>query len=219
MSIETYVINDVDIRSLKDSIGDLQKIFNELTYSHLPVEDEGVYLGCISENDVRCFDSDKKLEDYQYALEGFFARSDDYWLDTLQVFAQNNTNLLPVLDSANQYMGYLELSDIINHFNETPFLSEPGGIIILEKGERDYSFSEIGQITESHNAALLGIFVSSKDSETAQITLKVSTSASLNDILQTFRRYEYNVVSEHPEDRYRKSLEARSEYLDKYLKI
>lgn len=219
MSIETYVINDIDIRSLDDRIGELQKIFNELTYSHLPVQQDGVYLGCISENDVRCFDASKKLEDYQYAIEGFFARADDYWLDILQVFAQNNTNLLPVLNIENRYIGYLELSDIINHFNETPFLSDPGGIIIVEKGEREYSFSEIGQITESHNAAILGMFVSSRDSETAQITIKLGTNTSLNDILQTFRRYEYRIVSEHPEDRYQKSLEARSEYLDKYLKI
>jgi Mg/Co/Ni transporter MgtE len=35
------------------------------------------------------------------------------WLDVLEVFAKNQTNIVPVLDSANQYIGYYELEDII----------------------------------------------------------------------------------------------------------
>lgn len=218
MSIESYILNDIQICHLDDKVKDLQELFNDLTFTHLPVENNGVYLGSISETDIRCFDGEKTIADYQYSLEGFFARNDDYWLETLQVFARNHTNMLPVLSQENQYLGYLELNDIMNSFNETPFLNEPGGILVLEKGIKDYSFSEIGQIAESHNAALLGMFVSSKDNETTQITLKLSTSG-LNEILQTFRRYGYNIVSEHQEDSFRESLKDRSEYLNKYLNI
>lgn len=218
MSIESYILNDIQICHLEDKVKDLQVLFNELTFSHLPVESNGVYLGSISETDVRCFDGEKTLADYQYSLEGFFARNEDYWLETLQVFARNQTNMLPVLSIENQYLGYLELNDIMSCFNETPFLNEPGGIIVLEKGVKDYSFSEIGQIAESHNAALLGMFVSTKDTETTQITLKLSTSG-LNEILQTFRRYGYTIVTEHQEDSFRENLKDRSEYLDKYLNI
>jgi len=218
MSIENYILNDIEICHLDDKIKDLQVIFNELTYSHLPVENNGVYLGCISETDIRCFDSEKTVAQYQYTLSGFFAREDDHWLETLQTFALNQTNILPVLSTENKYLGYLELYDIMNRFNETSFLNEPGGIIVLEKAVRDYSFSEIGQIIESHNAALLGMFVSSKENELTQITVKLSSSG-INEILQTFRRYGYSIVSDHQEDTFRQNLEDRSEYLDKYLKI
>lgn len=122
MSIESHIINDVGIQNLGTSVKELQKLFNKLTYSHLPVQNEGVYLGSISENDIRCFETDRTIKDYQYSLEGFFVRDTDYWLDTLETFAQNQTNILPVLNSENKYLGYLELSDIINFFNETPFL-------------------------------------------------------------------------------------------------
>ena len=218
MSIENNILNDIEICHLDDKIGDLQALFNELTYTHLPVEKDGVFLGSISEADARCFDGEKTVAEYQYSLEGFFARNEDYWLDTLQTFASNQTNILPVLNLENKYLGYLELNDIIGCFNETPFLNEPGGIIVLEKGLKDYSFSQIGQIAESHNAALLGIFVSSKDTETTQITLKLSTSG-LNEILQTYRRYGYTIVTEHQEDSFRENLKDRSKYLDKYLNI
>ena len=218
MSIENYIVNDIEIRHLEDKIGDLQKLFTELNYTHLPVENGGVYLGCISETDIHSFEADKTVAQYQYTLSGFFAREDDHWLETLQNFALNQANILPVLSHENKYLGYLELHDILNCFNETSFLNESGGIIVLEKGVRDYSFSEIGQIIESHNAALLGMFVSSKENDITQITIKLSSSG-INEILQTFRRYGYTVISEHQEDSYNKNLEDRSKYLDKYLNM
>ena len=218
MSIENYIVNDIEIRHLEDKIGDLQRLFTEINYTHLPVENDGVYLGCISETDIHSFEADKTVAQYQYTLSGFFARDDDHWLETLQNFALNQSNILPVLSHENKYLGYLELHDILNCFNETSFLNESGGIIVLEKGVRDYSFSEIGQIIESHNAALLGMFVSSKENDITQITIKLSSSG-INEILQTFRRYGYTVVSEHQEDSYNKNLEDRSKYLDKYLNM
>lgn len=218
MSIENYIVNDIEIRHLEDKIGDLQKLFTEINYTHLPVEKDGVYLGCISETDIHSFEANKTVAQYQYTLSGFFAREDDHWLETLQNFALNQSNILPVLSHENKYLGYLELHDILNCFNETSFLNESGGIIVLEKGVRDYSFSEIGQIIESHNAALLGMFVSSKENDITQITIKLSSSG-INEILQTFRRYGYTVISEHQEDSYNKNLEDRSRYLDKYLNM
>ena len=41
----------------------------------------------------------------------------------------------------------------------------------------------------------------------------------MNAIVQTFRRYGYNVVSEHHEDLMQEELKERSQYLDKYLNI
>ena len=41
----------------------------------------------------------------------------------------------------------------------------------------------------------------------------------MNSIAQTFRRYGYNVVSEHEEDKMNDELKERSDYLNKYLNI
>lgn len=218
MSMQEYIINDISIRKFSDKIGEIQDMFNQLTYSHLPVENNGIYMGCISENDVRCFDADKTLEDYQYALEGFFVRENTYWLDMLESFAQNNTNILPVLDQDNNYMGYVELNEIIALFKETPFLNHTGYILVVEKGVKDYAFSEICQIIESNNAHLLGIFVSRIENDLAQITMKISPTG-MNELIQSFRRYGYNIVTEHPEDSFNENMKDRSDYLDKYMNI
>jgi len=218
MSLKEYILNDVGIINLSEKIGEVQKLFNQLTYTHLPVESEGVYVGCISENDVRCFENDKTLEDYRYSIEGFYVREGDYWLDSLEAFAQNNSNILPVLDEDNSYMGYVELNEMISLFKETPFLHEPGNILVLEKAFQDYTFGEISQIVESNNAHLLGAFVSKMDNDMAEITLKI-TPSGMNEIIQSFRRYGYIIISEHQEDTFNKNLKDRSKYLDKYLNI
>ena len=125
---------------------------------------------------------------------------------------------MPVLDSENKYIGFFELSDIMNLFNETPFLSEPGNVLIVEKGALDYSFSEIAQIVESNNAKILGSFISEMENDVVEITIKISDS-DINNIVQTFRRYSYNIVSNHQEDTFLENLKERSKYLEKYLNM
>ncbi|TCK67532.1 hypothetical protein DFQ05_1310 [Winogradskyella wandonensis] len=218
MQLQDYIINDIKPLNINDSIGDLQLLFNQLTYSHIPIEKDGIYLGCIPETDAHCFEAKKLIADCSYTAEGFFVRTTTNWLDVLEAFAQNNSNIMPVLSPENKYLGYYELNDIIHLFNETPFFSEPGGILIVEKGLQDYSFSEVSQIVESNNAKLLGAFISKIENDLVQITLKIGNT-SLNDVMQTFRRYSYNVVSGHDDDSYINSLKDRSKYLDKYLNM
>ena len=98
-------------------------------------------------------------------------------------------------------------------------MSEPGGILIVEKGVHDYSFSEISQIVESNEGKMLGALVSKSENDVAQISLKVGSDESLNSILQAFRRYGYNVISTHQEDAFLVDLRERSDYLEKYLSI
>ncbi|SDS15220.1 acetoin utilization protein acuB [Gramella sp. MAR_2010_147] len=218
MSLKEYILNDVEIINLSEKVGEVQKFFNQLTFTHLPVENDGVYIGCISENDVRCFENGKTLEDYRYALEGFYVTESNYWLDSLEAFAQNNSNILPVLDDDNLYVGYVELNEMISLFKETPFLHEPGNILVIEKAFKDYTFGEVSQIVESNNAHLLGAFVSKIENDMAEITLKI-TPSGMNEIIQAFRRYGYIIISEHQEDTFNKNLKDRSKYLDKYLNI
>ncbi len=216
--IKEYINTDFKAINSNDSIIVVQDFFHELNFSHFPVIEAGVYLGCIALDDIETFDSDKKVSDYRYALEGFYARTADIWLDVLEVFAKNHTNVVPVLDENNQYIGYYELEDIIKFFHETPFLKEAGGIIIVKKPVLDYSMSQITQIVESNNGKLLGLFISEADVQSVQITMKISLGA-MNDIIQTFRRYNYEIISEHQEDNYINNLKERSDYLDKYLNI
>jgi Mg/Co/Ni transporter MgtE len=216
--IKDYINSDFKAINSSDTVVEVQDFFHELMFSHFPVLEDGVYMGCIALDDVDTFDADKKITDYRYTLEPFFARSTMMWLDVLEVFAKNHSNVVPVLDENNIYLGYYELEDIIKFFHETPFLKEPGGIIVVQKAVIDYSMSQITQIVESNNGRLLGLFISEANAESVQITIKISLGA-MNDIIQTFRRYNYEIISEHQEDAYITNLKERSDYLDKYLNM
>lgn len=219
MELNTYILNDIKPFKNTSNIKDIKLLCSELTYSHIPVQsEEGVFLGSFSETDIHCFDSNKTINDYTYAIEGFFVRENTIWLDVLEAFASNSTNVMPILDEHNNYLGYYELKDIIGLFNETPFFYENGNVLVIEKGINDYSFSEISQIVESNNGKLLGALVSKMNSDIIQITLKIG-NIGLNDVIQTFRRYSYHIISGHEEDSYIEDLKERSEYLNKYLNM
>lgn len=213
-----YINKDINPLKSTDLISEAQDLFADLTYSHFPVSENGIYIGCIRKENAELLSSTDSLGDHKYEFNRFYVRSSMIWLDVLEVFAQNETNIVPVLDDKNNYLGYYELEDVIRFFHETPFLKEDGGILVIQKNIADYSISQVAQIVESNNAKLLGVFISKISEKSVEITLKVSQSG-LNDIIQSFRRYEYEIISEHQEDNYLKNLKDRSDYLDKYLNI
>lgn len=213
-----YINRDIKPLKADESIANAQDFFLDLNYSHFPVTENGIFIGSLSKDDADILNSETLISDNKYELERFYVRSSMIWLDVLEIFARNETNIVPVLSDKNQYLGYYELEDVIRFFHETPFLREDGGILVVKKDISNYSMGEITQIVESNNARLLGMFVSKTESDFVEITVKTSQSA-LNDIIQTFRRYEYEIISEHKEDSYLQNLKDRSDYLDKYLNI
>ena len=216
--LSEYINNDFKPFPSSELVAEIQDFFADVTYSHFPVMENGIYLGCISTVDVETFETQKPIIEYRYAFEGFFVRTTMVWLDVLEVFARNNANVVPILDENNLYIGYYDITDVIKFLNETPFLKENGGIIVVEKPIADYSMSQITQIVESNNGKLLGVFVSEANNEKVQVTVK-TTLGGINEIIQSFRRYNYEIISEHQEDDYLNTLKERSEYLDKYLNM
>lgn len=217
-NLSDYITQDLKPLNIQESVAVAQDFFLDLPFSHFPVLENGIFIGSVSSEDVENFDSSKKLMDYKYSFEGFFTRKYSVLLDVLDDFAKNETTVMPVLDEQNNFIGYYELEDVIRVFNETPFLKELGAVIVVEKGINDYSFSQIAQIIEGNNGKLLGAFLSNTDTEKVQVTVKIA-EGGINEIIQTFRRYEYEIISEHQEDDYLKTLKERSDYLDRYLNM
>ena len=217
MNLSELILNDIKPVEMSQKILLTQQMFNNLTYSHIPVSEEDDFIGCISANDAHCFDSESSILDCKYVIELFFVIESANWLDVLEAFAQNNTNIMPVMNN-NNYIGYYELKDIISLFDQTPFFYEPGAVLIIRKGLKEYSFSEVSQIVESNNAKILGVFLSKVESLLAEITVKINNH-NISEIIQTFIRYGYEVVSGNEEESYLQDLKDRSDYLKKYLDI
>ncbi len=218
MQIQSHIISTIPVFKVEDPLKKVIKFFKANTYSHVAVTEGDRFIGVLSVRDLEGFDSHKKIGSFHYQLETFFVREDAIWLDVLEAFARNESNILPVLDKNESVTGYYDLSEIIIDFIDTPFFTEPGSLLVVEKGIKDYSFSEVVQIVESNNVKLLGVFITDIRSNSVQITLKVSAT-NFNELLQSFRRYNYDIISGNNDDQFMEDLKQRSDYLDKYLNV
>ncbi|UWX55563.1 CBS domain-containing protein [Maribacter litopenaei] len=218
MNIQQHIISNIPVFDVQTTCGDLLEFFKENTFSHIAVMEKDRFLGVFSENDMDVVSSDSKINDYRYDLETFFVRKETSWLDVLEVFARNEANLVPILDEVERVVGYYDLTDIVSEFIDTPFFTDPGNILVVATGVKDYSFSEISRIVESNNARLIGGFITDMQNDVVQVTLKIST-ANFDKVLQTFRRYNYHIIFGNSDDQFLEDLKNRSDYLDKYLNV
>ena len=218
MHIQNRIVTNIPIFEIGDPLSKVIQFFKQTTHSHAAIIENGIYLGVLDENDLEQFQEGENVEQYRYDLGTFFVKKDTNWLDVLETFARHDANLVPVLDEEGRMEGYYDLTDIVSVFIDTPFFTEPGGIIVLAKGIKDYSFSEIAQIVESNNTKLIGGFITDSKNDVIQITIKVA-SANLNEIIQTFRRYNYNILFGNNDDQFLEDLKERSDYLEKYLSV
>lgn len=218
MQIHNHILPNIPVFKVGDSLEKVIQFFKDHTYSHVAVVEKDRFIGVLGEEDVENFKIEEKIEDYRYNLETFFVRRDTNWLDVLETFSRNEANLLPILGINETVIGYYDLTDIVTLFSDTPFFTEPGGILVVAKGVKDYSFSEIAQIVESNNARFIGGFITDIQNDVVQVTIKVGTT-NFNEISQTFRRYNYNILFGNNDDKFLEDLKQRSDYLDKYLNV
>lgn len=214
-----YILKDIKPIRITDKVEKVQILFKQVNFTHLPVINKDIFCGSLAKSDLEFFNNtDQKIDQLKNVFKPLYVFENFTWFEVLQTFANNNCNLLPVLDMQKKYIGYYELDDFLNIFNCTTFLHEEGVILTISKGVNDYSFSEISQIVESNNATLFGIFVSKIENDTATITLKLSLH-DINNTMISFRRYGYLILTETHEDKYLENLKDRSDYLEKFLNI
>lgn len=218
MHIQEHIITNLPVFDIKDTSEKILEFFQDTTYSHIAILEDGRFLGLFSEIDADGLMPDSKIEDFRYELQSFFARRETNWLDVLEVFARNEANLLPILNEKEEVVGYYCLTDIVAEFIDTPFFTDPGSILVVATGIKDYSFSEIAQIVESNNAKLIGGFITDTQNDIVQVTLKITTN-NYNKVVQTFRRYNYHILFGNSDDEFLEDLKKRSDYLDKYLNV
>ncbi len=218
MELQRQLLDNLPVFEVSELMKEVIAFFDQTTCSHVAITENSIFIGVLPENDLACFEADKKIEEYRHNFEYFSVTNETSWLDVLEIFARNEANIMPVLDKDKHILGYYDLTDVVGVFIDTPFFTEPGGILVVEKGLKDYSMSEIGQIVETNNAKVLGAFITDNKNDVVQVTLKISSS-SLNEVSQTFRRYNYNILFGNSDDQFLEDLKKRSAYLDKYLNV
>ena len=219
MNITDYILNEIKPLSLKSSIKSAKKLFDNFPITHFAVVENNKILGCFAQDDIQTIENKSdELVGYTHLLNSFFADEKATVLELLKIFADNDTTIIPVINKEKKYIGYYDLCDVLDVFSTSPFMIEDSETLIIEKLESDYSFSEVSQIVESNDGKLLGLYISEKQQDVVQVTLKVITE-DIHEIMHTFRRYDYKIISTHENDVYLEDLKNRSDYLQKYLEM
>ena len=219
MDINPYLLKEFEPFTPQTKMAEVQSFFKQTRFSHFPVVANKKLLGLIAETETQGLENEKQmLGELLYLFNLFFAEENNNLLEIIKVFAANETNIIPVINSQKEYLGYYDLTDVLHLYNSTPFLNNEGIVLILEKELKNYSFSEVCQIVESNNGKIGGLFILETTPSTLKIIVKFSATDS-NEIIQSFRRYNYTVLSKLKEDLYLEDLKDRSNYLQKYLNI
>ena len=216
MNITEYIVNDFNPLTTQSTVKEALKLCKEFPITHIPVADNGLYIGCISQTDIYTIENKEELlKESLDIFDHFQMNNNESLLELLTIFADNDTNIIPAVVN-QKYLGYIDLNDVLDVFSQTPFLNSEGFILVIEKNTKDYTMSEVSQIIESNKAIVLGCYESKRTNDKVEITLKIS-SQEINEIIQTFRRYNYTIITEHKDDIYLEELKNRSDYLQKFL--
>jgi CBS domain-containing protein len=169
---------------------------DELRVSHLPIVNNKAFLGLISENDILDLNApNDPIGNHTLSLLRPFVYAHQHLYEVLRILSVNKLSLIPVVDENENFLGSIKLSTVLEKFAEMASLKEPGGVIVLELNNHDYSLTEIAKIVESNDAKILSLYISSSvESTKLEVTLKINRT-DLSAILQTFYRFNYTVKS------------------------
>jgi acetoin utilization protein AcuB len=194
---------------------------DECRLSHLPVTDEPDYLGLISDKEIlTVHEPESEIGMRNLPLSQVSIGEDQHIFEVIKMFSSLNLTLLPVVNQRNHYMGSITLPVLVRHFSEIAAIHNPGGVIVLEINNKDYSITEIAQIVESNDAKILSLYITSfPDSTKLEVTIKVNR-IDIGTLLQTFNRYNYVIKATwSQEDAYSEGLQDRFDALMNYLSI
>jgi acetoin utilization protein AcuB len=216
------LISDV-IPSLKTSdLGQTALNWMEIfRVSHLPIVNNQDFLGLISDADIYDMNQpEEPIGNHALTLLKPYVDEQQHIFEVIGLASRLKLSIVPVLDSNNHFKGVITTSDLIRHLAGISSMDQPGGIIVIELIERDYSLTQIAQIVESNNVKILSMYITSPPESTKlEVTLKVN-SGDLVSVIRTFERYNYEVktwISNN--DSMDRFYSERFDLLMKYLNI
>lgn len=189
--------------------------------SHLPIVNNKEFLGLISDTDIYDLNlADEPIGNHSLSLFSPYVTADQHIYEVIELVHRLNLTVVPVLDEHKNYLGLITSNDIIKYFAELAAVNNPGGIIVLELHQNDYSLTQIAQIVESNDAKILSLYIHSpKESVKLEVIIKVNRT-DLSSVIQTFERFNYEIKASYMEDEELDSLyNNRYEEFMKYLSI
>jgi acetoin utilization protein AcuB len=214
-SIPTVTLDEIGSKVLT-----LMEIFR---VSHLPVVVGKEYFGVVSDKDIYDAENfDEKIEAYiSPILLQPHVHANQHIFEVVGVALGCGVSIVPVLKEDHSYLGSITRTDLAFKLTELFSPNEPGGIIVLELTEINYSLSQIAQIIEGNDARILSLYTHkpSPYSKELDVTIKVNV-VELSGIIQTFTRYDYMIKATYMDQSQIKGLfDDRYDQFMRYINV
>lgn len=218
MTASELISYDIPPLKLTDSGEKTLEWMEEFKVKDLPVIQDRKYIGIIEESDVLDRNNlDDKISTYNLNFRKPFIYQHQHLFEAISQLVENDVDVLPVLNSDNEFLGLITIKAIIEFFAQTVSIDNAGSIITLELNIKDYSLAEIAKIVESDDAKILASFITShKDSTKMEVTLKINKT-DITRILHTFDRFSYTVTASYNESEYHEDLKNRYDEFMRFL--
>ena len=169
---------------------------------HLPIVNHQQFLGLISDQDIYDLnDTAAPIGNHELSLKRPYVSYNQHIYEVIEVLSRLKLSVVPVLNSDNHYLGMITHDDLTRELANLLAMQHPGGIIILEMNDNDYSLTEISNIVESNNARILSLYVSNHpETQKLSVTLTINTE-DISSIIQTFNRYNYTIAASYMSSR------------------
>lgn len=206
--------------TLDDTVAQAMQLMNEFHVEHLAVVTDTKLAGLVYEADLLNLPNDGiTLSQIQSSFSKLAVRSDNHFLEAVQMFNEYGLTVIPVIEGEQEFMGAIVHSDLLKQLAKQSGANEPGGVIVIETEKRDYSFSEISKLVETNDAYITQLnSYYDNTTETFIVTLKVN-KFEISDIVATFQRYDYTVKYYFGEELFENELRNNYDHLMNYLNM
>ena len=210
-----YLNKDFLVGKINQNPESLLILMKDQKLTHLPLFDGLTYIGNIAIDDVEDNDLSTK-EDYLDFTEKFYTTADNTILEVIKIMYRYQSNMMPVFDREEKYLGTILQEDILNYFATTPFIDDAGAEMLLSVPTVELSMTAVANIVESHNSKLLGSFLIDQNEDRTKLLIKVR-SENILSIGETLERYGYQVIQKFYNDEKSELLSERYNQLLKYI--
>jgi acetoin utilization protein AcuB len=188
--------------------------------SHLAVVNNRELIGIVSETDLLDYERpDEQISASKLHVSKAAVHHYQHAYEVVRLMSGFNLTLIPVIDEKELYKGCITLKGMVQNLSTMMSVQDPGGVIVLELNQNDYSVTQIGSIIEGNDTKILSLHVSSvPESTKMEVTIKVNRE-DLSRVLQTFYRYNYSVKASFQNSEFNKGLDDRLNEFLHFLNI
>jgi CBS domain-containing protein len=204
---------------LTDTVGTAIALMSEFYVKQLPVVVDEKYVGLVFEDDLTNHDDSADLASFSTHFSKVSVHGGMHFIDAVQTANDYHLTVVPVVEKDSDYAGVILIDELLRNLGKITGASEPGGLMVLEMDQRNFSFAEISKLIETNDAQITQLNTSwDNSSDSFLVTIKIN-KFEISDIVATFQRYDYTVKYYFGEELYENELKDNYDHLMNYLSI